>query len=107
MILGRSRSIVNRRLSSVKFWRTANRHKEHVDMADIQCFRGSDSIFDCAQIAEPDAIHRPGVRDVQLGRAARLSELVWIPRIKTPLARFTPLAIELRKIIGEPLTRSV
>jgi hypothetical protein len=28
--------------------------------------------------------------------AAMFSELVWIPRTKTPLARFTPLAIELR-----------
>ena len=72
MILGRSRSIVIRRFSSVKFCEPPTGIKSTSTLPDIQCFRRGDSIFDSAQIAEPDAVHRPSVRDIEFGRCSQI-----------------------------------
>lgn len=45
--------------------RTAYGQKDHVNGADVQCFRRGDSIFDCSQVAEVDPIHGPAVRNIQ------------------------------------------
>lgn len=107
IIFGRSRSIVARRFASVKFGGPPTGMKS---TSTLPIFNASDGVI-ASSIAPKSQNLTPSIAKTYatFSRpvAARFSELVRTPRTRMPLARFTPVAIELRKICGEPAAKSV